>query len=749
GNVTNITSASTFVNASNETLPFGALFWSNLTFRVGNSSGAGTITLTANSSENHSTAETISFTVLNLSVNSSFSPASVNLTGSQTVNLTIANDAASDPANITSFNMTFNQSDFNLTAASNITAGWACNSTANYLNCSRLLNGTGNLAIFSLTLKAGTAYGNRTGNLTLFDSLGGNRTIYFSQPTILAAGRVSANATTVQNATSRLINLTLSNLGLLTLNSFNGTFPSPNFTSINVTSFGGGLTCANSTTSNTSFTCTGASGYVILNVSANSSSWGPVQALFNVSNSTTSSFEIDPLNFTITKLPEMRVVVDAFPLSVSLSGTTAISAAVINCYGSYYCSNATNVRATWTVSGTGCSVSFTTPHYDFYLESRSPTNSTVSYTVPSQTKATSSTATTCVYAMSVTGYSADSGQNLTYVYVTGDRSVVVANTSGTTTTTTIAPGDFLPGVTTPALSLTLSPTSLAANKGTSRTVTATVRLTGTASLTSALTLTSTSATCCSISVSPVSYPTISNTSTRVFTVTVTIPSTAASGSYLSTLTAASGTYSARANLTIAVLSDAAATTTTTTIPANATNGTSNQTNETSDGNLFANITTNTTAALDSLFKSINRTADYILKLRADGSENTTIAEETLAKAVEYYRKASDALSSGNQTAYEEFLSAAKKAFSEADSIAFGFKVKRAAPWLLWIGGGALAVALLSALVAYISANRRVLVMPKATVAKTKQEMNSVLEQFSSEIKEPLNKKKSGEGGESK
>ena len=753
-NTTDASRWNSSTTVSNSTLVTGNVIWLNLTLLAGNAAslGSSSITINANSSEGHGVSSTLSFAVLQTSSNLTFSPAQINLTAEKSVNLTLPNNGT---GNITSFNLTFNPIYFNITNSSNLTSGWACNHTSFYLNCSGGEIAQNSSALFNLTLKAGTFGGNSTRTIYLYDSLGGNSTVNFSAPEILKIGTVSANSTrTLTRTSAKAFTLNFTNTGILTPNTFNGTFSSVNFTSLNVTGYGGNLTCFNSTSTshpsapNTSFYCNGTSGYVTFLLTANSSALGITQGTFVSSNDTTSSFALDPLNFTVQKAPEVTILVDASPTSVSLGGSTALLAEIINCYGSSYCANITNAAATWSVitsSGT-CSSSFTNSSYYFHLESRTPENTTVEYNTGQQTKAVASVASTCIYTMSFTGLDANTGANVTAVSVT-TKTVTAVNS---TTTTTAAPANpvILPVVSTPTLSLTLSPTSLAVTKGTSRTITATVRLTG-PSLSTALSLSANETGIYAISISPSSFSSISNTTSRSFTITLTVPSTATPGSRAVKFTATSGSYSANAVLTVLVLDSSTAGNQS----VNATNisvsdPTANNTNSSGGGLLVANVTApNTTKELESALAKLESLSKELGNFSLEG-ENTTIASELVLNATELLKKASDALLRGNMSEYEEFLSAGKSALSKASAQAFSIKARRAGPILLYSLGAILLIGLVSAGAYAIHSRKQAILPKKATVAGTKKEMTSVLEAFSSEIKEPLGKKKKGkdEGG---
>lgn len=749
--LSNTTDASNWAGSAsvwNSTLQSGSSIWLNLTLLVQNNAtlgGSSSITITANSSEGHGVSDTLSFTVLQTSSNLTFSSAQMNLTAEKSVNLTLPNNGT---GNITSFNLTFNPVYFNITNASNLTSGWSCNYTSAYLNCSGGEIAENSLALFNLTLKAGTSDGNSTGTIRLYDSLGGNSTVNFSAPEILKMGAVSANSTrtlTRNETNSKVFTLNFTNTGILTPNTFNGTFSSVNFTSLNVTGYGGNLTCQNSTSSNTSFSCNGTSGYVTFRLTANSSALGITQGTFVSSNDTASSFALDPLNFTIQKAPEVTILVDASPTSVSLGGSTALLAEIINCYGSSYCANITNAAATWSVissSGT-CSSTFTNTSYYFSLESRTPENTTVEYNTGQQTKAVASVASTCIYTMSFTGLDANTGANVTSVSVT-TKTVTAVNS---TTTTTAAPANpvILPVVSTPSLALTLSPTSLAVTKGTSRTITATVRLTG-PSLSTALSLSANDTGAYAISISPSSFSSISNTTSRSFTITLTVPSTATPGSRAVKFTATSGSYSANAVLTVVVIDSQSGSNQT----VNATNisvsNSTNGTNSSAGGLVVANVTSpNTTRELESALARLESLSKEIGNFSLEG-ENTTIASELVLNATELLKKASDALLRGNASEYEEFLSAGKLALSKASSQAFSIKAKRAGPIVLYSLGAVLLIGLVSAGAYAIHSRKQAILPKKATVAGTRKEMTSVLEAFSSEIKEPIGKKKGPSGG---
>ncbi len=750
--LSNITDASNWTGSAsvwNSAIPSGSSLWLNLTILVRNNAslGSSSITITANSSEGHGVSKKLSFSVLQPSSNLTFSPAQINLTAEKSVNLTLPNNGT---GNITSFNLTFNPAYFNITNAYNLSSGWFCNHASFYLNCSGGGIVQNSSALFNLYLKAGTSDGNSTGTVHLYDSLGGNSTVNFSAPEILKIGVVSSNSTrtlTRNETNSKSFTLNFTSTGILTPNTFNGTFSPVNFTSLNVTGYGGNLTCFNSTSTshpsapNTSFYCNGTSGYVTFRLTANSSALGITQGAFVSSNETTSSFALDPLNFTIQKAPEVTILIDASPTSVSIGGSTALLAEIINCYGSSYCANIVNAAATWSVissSGT-CSSTFTNPSYYFSLESRTPENTTVEYNTGQQTKAVASVASTCIYTMSFTGLDANTGANVTSVSVT-TKTVTAVNS---TTTTTVAPENpsIPPVVSTPTLSLTLSPTSLAVTKGTSRTITATVRLTG-PSLSTALSLSANETGIYAISISPSSFSSISNATSRSFTITLTVPSTTATGSRAVKFTATSGSYSANAVLTVLVLDSSTAGNQT----VNATNSsvsdsTANNTNSSGGGSLVANVTApNTTKELESALLKLGLLSKELGAFSLEG-ENTTIASELVLNATELLKKASDALLRGNMSEYEWFLSAGKSALSKASAQVFSIKVRRAWPILLYSLGAVLLIGLVSAGAYAILSGKQAILPKRATVAGTKKEITSVLEEFSSEIKEPLEKKK--------
>ncbi len=747
-NSTDAGSMANQTNATNATLAFGSLFWNNLTVRVGNlSTGLVQIAATANSSHGFGTVEAANVTIYALSANGSFSSA-VNLTEERSLNFTFQNNGGAQSDNVTAFNLTFNPEYFNVTDAAGITSGWLCDFTGYYANCSGAASPSGNLTIVKLTLKAGILFGNSTAILDLLGTMGSRYNYTIAAPEIKGAGGVFTNVTAVrQGNTSLHMNLSVRNWGIMSLSAFNGTFPTVNITTLNVTGYGGGLTCGNLTGSNVSFNCTGLlspgqTGYVVLQITANANSLGTFAPNLIAHNSTGKLFSLDSPNITITQAPIISGFVNV-PASVSLDSNVTLLAGFSNCISNPACANLTSVAATWSVTGTGCRLpNNMTTYSGIYLESGT------SYTVPSQSTFTSSSVTTCNYTLTVTGVSADTGTNFTTVAFT--NSVIIVNTTSGSTGDPPGPG---PVFTEPAIHLSLSPTSVVVSKGDRRYVTATVTLSDASSLAGTLSLVQNSSVgCCSVSISPSSFSGITNTSSRIFNVTVNVASTASAGSYPLVLKSSIGAKSSAATLTIVVQYP-----TTTTIAANATgNQTANQTgNVTLPGSATANGTMNLTgngtvisnrtlSEATKLLSDVNRTV--LALIASDSSLNSTYYAARMKEVEEFLSSAAAALAAGNSTAYEDYVSKARAILSDVKGQVFWKGVGKNAPIV-----GILLFLLL--LLAAVGTGAYYLALRSGNGPPIKiDEVQTVLGELADEVKEPLDKKKTKpaeDGGKNK
>lgn len=734
----NFTNTSTVFNASNLTLPFGALFWNNVTLVVGGAVGPATITLTANSSQNISTTETISFTVMNVSANISFSPESIDIAQNRSFNLTILNNAAEYAARISSFNLSFNSSDFQITALSNLTAGWTCSAASHYLNCTGTLNSSGS-AIINVTLLAKNSnFGNRTANLTVFNSTySGSASYDILAPQILPVARLAANATSVTLSKTRLVNFTFNNSGLLTITNFTGTFPSQISLINNVTGNSSNLQCGN--TSFSTFKCngslaSGALGWVVMNVTA----WASAVGQFNVTMTAynaTATIPLDNFAMNITKAPVLTVYSNTSSTNVSLGSSVYLSGYVFNCYDDTYCASAV-VTADWRIHTSSSGYCNNLPSNSSYTFTVGPNNGdhAIYMHYGPQSVVMPSVVSSCKYWLGIIGYSLDTNESVTSV-----TNIVGANitTYNASTPGSSSPGGAPPSLPTISLAMTLSPTSFSLLPGGKKNVTITVRLSGTASLPNAVTLACTAPSGFTVTSTPSSSSPVVNTTNNVFNLSIVASASVPVGSYVLPITATSGSYSARANLTMVILAQAG---TTTTIPANGT--ADNSTNGTA-GNLNATVTGNSTKLLVDLETALLKLGTDISKLNMSGS-NVTGVSGLLTRAKEYLRLAAEAYASGNTTGYEFYAGEARKLADEAGYKMLGMKLLAALPsgqttliaaavLLVLAGGGYL-----------VYRGRKAFVTaPKRTVKTTKHEMNAVLSQFSDEIREPLDGSKGG------